>query len=521
MSSLLTPQIQFEVQFLVLLLIAVIVAIAVKYVRLPYTIALVLVGMVVGYTGIEEIELSKDLILFIFLPVLLFEGAIHIDIDRLRENGKLILFLSFIGLAIGTFSVGVMINYLTGIPILYAALFGAMIMPTDPVSVLALFKKMGVSPKLTNIVEGESLFNDGTGIVLFQVILSMILDASGLDIGGTLMSLGYVVLAGFGIGLVVGYVAYGLLKRIDDHLIEVIITGILAYGSFILAESGHASGVMAVVAAGLLIGNKGTQFAMSPTTRVSILTFWEIAAFIVNSIIFLLIGIRIPVSVLLQNANMVLIAIAVVVFARVLSTYPLISLFNLRSKKSERISWNWQHVINWGGLHGSIPIALALGLPEIQYRPELLAMVFGVVLFSLVGQGLTIEPLIKRLKVAVVAEGEIAYEKLMTRKMVSKEALDTVKEMHERKEIPTKLYKELEEKYAKESTDLKDEISVMLEKEGSVELLKKQKLIAERKITNAKKKTVAEALQKGMISDDSASELLAEIDDESEKMGDV
>jgi CPA1 family monovalent cation:H+ antiporter len=508
----LSPQILIpEIQFLVLLILAVIVAIVVKYIRLPYTIALVLVGILVGLAGIEEIELSKELIFYIFLPVLLFEGSIHIDFDRLRDNLKVISLLAFIGLTLSTFIVGVLINELTGIPLIFSVLFGAMIMPTDPVSVLALFKKMGVSKELTTIVEGESLFNDGTGVVLFEVLLALALGEAEFNLIVTFMGFGFVVVGGLGVGLILGYVAYGVLKHVDDHLIEVLITGILAYGTFIVAESVHASGVMGVVAAGLFIGNRGTEFAMSPTTRISILTSWEIAAFIVNSVIFLLLGVAIPVMRLYENGFLVLSAILAVVLARILSVYPLISLFNLGSR--DRIPLKWQHVINWGGLHGSIPVALFLGLGSgMLYWNDISVMVFGVVLFSLIVQGLTVEPLIKRLGVLAVKPEEREYEKIMAKKISIQRARETVKELYDRKEIPQKVHQELRDFYEREAGELKTLASKKLEKQ---EILREKQLkIAKRKILNAQKSSILESLRRGLISEEVASELMRDLDSE-------
>jgi len=500
-----------EIQFLILLILAVIVAIVVKYIKLPYTIALVIAGILIGLMGIEEIELSRELIFFIFLPALLFEGSIHIDLDQLRGNAKIILTLAFLGLVLSAFIVGILIHELTNIPLVFSLLFGAMIMPTDPVSVLALFKKMGVSKELTTIVEGESLFNDGTGIVLFEVLLALALGEAQFNPIATLLNLGYVVLGGIGIGLILGYVAYGVLKHIDDHLIEVLITGILAYGTFIVAESIHVSGVMGVVAAGLFIGNRGTQFAMSPTTRISILTSWEIAAFIINSIIFLLIGVRIPLGNLYESAFLVLSAISAVVLARILSVYPLLSLLNLRSKI--KIPLKWQHVINWGGLHGSIPIALFLGLnPEMPHWNEISVMVFGVVLFSLIVQGLTVEPLIKRLKIVTVRPEEVEYERIMARKISIQRARETVRKLYSRKEIPYNVYRELKDLYEKEADELKTLTSKKLEKERV--LREKQLKIAKRKILDAQKSSVLESMRKGLISEDVASELIRDLDSE-------
>lgn len=509
-SGILVP----EIQFLVLLIVAVIVAIVVKYVRLPYTIALLVVGILFGLTSIEEIELSQDLIFYIFLPVLLFEGSIHIDVDELRDNAKIILILAFIGLVLSTLLVGVIISEFTSMPLVFSVLFGAMIMPTDPVSVLALFKKLGVSKKLTTIVEGESLFNDGAGVVVFSVLLALATGSAEFNLVSTLIDFFYVVVGGLGIGLVLGYFAYGVLKHVDDHLIEILVTGILAYGSFIAAEQIGVSGVMGVVAAGLFIGNRGTEFAMSAKTRIAILTSWELAAFIINSVIFILMGIRIPLLSVYENINIVVVAVGAVVLARSLSVYPLIGLFNTKTR--DRIPLSWQHVVNWGGLHGSIPIALMLGLPAIAYRAELSAMVFGVVLFSLIFQGLSVEPLIRRLGIIAVSEEEKEYERVMAKKILNQRANETLKQLYERKEIPNKLYLEFKDLYDREAEELREKASQRLE---SGELLEKQRSIARRKILVAQKSSVFESLRKGLISEEVASELMDELDSEMDSLG--
>ncbi|MCJ7499628.1 cation:proton antiporter, partial [bacterium] len=284
-----------EIQFLTLLTVAAAIAVAVKYIRLPYTIALVFGGLLVSLAAVEPYRLTEELILFIFLPPLLFEGAIHFELTDLRRNMKTIGALAFPGLMVSGFLAGYLIQRMTGLPMTVALLVGVMITPTDPISVLALFKKLGVSKRLSMIVEGESVFNDGTGIVLYSVIVGIVTSGS-LNVTASILLFLKVVVGGLLTGLVLGYLAFLLLKRLDDHVLEVLITLLLAFGAFIVAEhTFHVSGVMAVVAAGVLIGNQGARLAMSPTTRLAIKNFWEIAAFIINSLIFLMIGTQIHI----------------------------------------------------------------------------------------------------------------------------------------------------------------------------------------------------------------------------------
>ncbi|MEA1924522.1 MAG: Na+/H+ antiporter [Candidatus Altiarchaeota archaeon] len=503
-----------ELQFIGLLLIAVLASIAVKYIRLPYTIALVLLGTLIGFIGFHPIPLSEELILFIFLPALLFEGAINIDFDKLRENLDLILLLAVIGLTLAILFVGYSLHHLTGIPLIYTLLFGAMIMPTDPVSVLALFKKLGVSRRLSVLVEGESLFNDGTGIVLFGVILSLVESQDQqLSILQTILDFFFVVLGGLVIGLVTGYAVYSILRHLDDHLIEVVLTGILAYGTFLICESLHVSGVIGVVAAGLLIGNRGTVFAMSPTTRIAIQDSWELTAFIVNSLIFLLIGIQIPMQEIYSHLELIIYSIAVVLLARALTVYSLTLLLNLRKKTG--ISYSWMHVINLGGIHGSIPIALLLSLPAISYLEELSFMVFGTVLFSLVVQGLTIEPLVKKLNLVETHPKIENYTRLITKKISAQQALNELASMRKNKEIPSTVYKKLKNEYSTLLEELAAEVGELIKEYPQLEF--SQRDYSRKRMLLAQKSSIQESVRKGIIRSEAASHLLTEIDAELEE----
>lgn len=497
-----------EVYFIFLLLIAASIAIAVRYIKLPYTIALVIVGLILGYQGsILEIELSKDLIFYVFLPPLLFEGAININFDNLKQNFRSIALLSVIGLILSTLIVGFLVNKIIGMPLLYALLFGAMIMPTDPISVLALFKKMGVSKDLSIIVEGESLFNDGTGVVLFELLLAAIVTGYFSVVEG-ILEFFWIVVGGLLVGFVLGYIAFKVLQNLDDHLIEVLLTIILAYGTFIISEYLHVSGVMGVVAAGLLIGNHGTAFAMSPTTRISINLTWEMIAFIVNSLIFLLIGMKISFGVFHSDIWLVLISIAIVLFARMVSVYPLMYLVN-RTKKT--IPTSWQHIIMWGGLHGSIPIALVLGLSGISYIKELSIMVFGVVLFSLVFQGLSMSKLIKILGVRSVSEEEVLYEEALARKVAVKKAKAELQKLYDTGQISKIVFEELKERYSKEAAILKNEIVESVNKYDVVKT--RDRIVANRKLLLIEKNSILDSIQSGLVSEEVGKKILEDINE--------
>lgn len=505
-------EVAFELsELLALLLIASVVAVAVKYVRLPYTIALVLVGLLVGSLRVlPEIPLSEEVIFYLVLPPLLFEGALNMDLSHLRRSLKPIAMLAVAGVVVSVAIVGYLLHLLLTIPLPLALLFGAMITPTDPVSVLATFKSLGVPKRLATIVEGESIFNDGTGVVMFAILLEMLRSGEFSPLQGAAKFL-FVCAGGAVVGLLLGYVAYRLLACIDDHLIEVTITLILAFSSFILAEHFHASGVIAVVASGLIIGNYGRLFSMSPSTRLALITFWDFAVFIVNSLIFLIIGIDIHPEKLLAYSKEVAVAIAAVLAARALAVYPLLGLLNLRLRS--RIPLLWQHIIFWGGLHGTIPVALALGLERDFPMRELLAsMTFGVVLFSLVLQGLSLELILRGSPLVRKHELRLAYEEKLARAIANKAARREIERMLEEGEVSRKVGEEVISALEGEAERLAREIAQLVEKDLGIQ--KEERFTALRRSLEAQKSAVREAVVRGLISEEVARRVVEDIDAE-------
>ena len=388
---------------IVLLLIASAVAMATKWVPVPYTVALVIVGLAISpFSFRPAVHISPDLIWLIFLPPLLFEASWNLKLDSLRANLIPILSLAFVGVGLSFGIIGLILHYAAGLGWSSSLLFGALISATDPVSVLALFKKLGAPLRLTIIVEAESLFNDGAAAVVFRILLGIVIGAATFNFKVPLAvsSVAWFLLATIGgvlVGALIGFAASALTGRFDDHLLEVTLTTISAYGTFIVADALYVSPVIAVVVVGIVIGNYGRRRKMSPNTQVAVDSFWEYAAFVANSLVFLLIGLEIPLALLLQHWLLILWAILAMTVARAMSVY---GLFPIIHRFTERVAGRWQHIIFWGGLRGSLSIALALSLPAtVPGRVELVAMTFGAVTFSLLLQGLTISPLMNRLRI--------------------------------------------------------------------------------------------------------------------------
>jgi len=386
-----------------LLLVACVVALLAEWIRFPYTIALVCVGLVIALTKLApSITISKDVVFHLLLPPLLFQGALHMDLEHLKNNWRSILMLSIPGVICSTFLIGFLLHWLWNIDLVYGLLFGALITPTDPISVLGILKRVGAPKRLRVILEGESLFNDGTGVVVFSVILGMIVGGNSFDFGQTVLEFMMVVGGGVVVGVLLGYGVYRFLKKVNNHLVEVTLTVVLAFGTPLLAEAFHVSGIIAVVVAGLVVGNYGRIFSMSEKTRETVETFWDVSDFIINSLVFLVIGIELQVISLGDFEHLwgpVLVGIMTVLFARMVVVYPMMGIIHKIGGVSMPRSWT--HIVFWGGLKGSIPIALVVGLPpSLEHRNLFLTAAFAIVLVSLVFQGITMKPLIKRLGVS-------------------------------------------------------------------------------------------------------------------------
>lgn len=379
------------VGFVWLLLLASLTTAIARRLRLPYTVALVLVGSLVSALGLlHDVRPSGEAILLVFLPPLLFEAAIDFDVAALGRALPEIVVLAIPGMVISAVLIGLVLARLTPLTIWSALLFGALISATDPVSVVSTFRRLGTPEELAAIVEGESVLNDGTAVALAAVLL-IAAQAGHLEVGAALGHFLFSVVVAVLVGSVAGFALSLGTKLLDDELVETTLSSVLAYGSYLIADNIGASGIIAVVFAGLIFGTFGRRFGLTEKSRQFLDVFWHYVGFLANAILFILIGLEIRFSLLWHDIRWVLLAIVSVLVARALIVYLFTSVMH-------RVSWAYGHVLVWGGLRGGVALAIALSLPEaLPGRSLILALTFGVVLFTTLVQGLTIEPLVQHL----------------------------------------------------------------------------------------------------------------------------
>jgi len=382
-----------------LLLIGTFVALALRQLNLPYTVALVLVGLAVALPHSSEVNFAPELILSLALPPLVFEAARRINWDELRQNLIRVLVLALPGVILTTLIVGGILNLFTPLVWPMAFVFGALISTTDPFAVGPILRNMGVPKRLATLVDGENLLNNVTAIVLLNIVLTGMLTGQ-VQLLHSLAESIRVLVGGVAVGLVLGWLIYRLVKWAQDDLIETALTTLLAFGSYLLAERLHVSGVLAVVVAGLINGSLRPSGVLNG--------FWEYLVFLANSLIFLLIGLEVSVLALSNAWQSVLWAIFAVLVARALAVY---GLNGLLQPMTERVPMSWLHAWNWSGLRGAIAVALVLSLPEeiSEYRELMILMVFGIVLFSLLIQNATLQGLLRRLGLENKSPDQVEY----------------------------------------------------------------------------------------------------------------
>jgi len=385
-----------------LLVVAAIVALVARKLNIPYSIALVIAGLGLGLSGVlHPPALTKELLFAVFLPGLIFEAAVELDADEFWRNRITIFSLALPGVILATpivaaglvFSLAPTTTWIGWGP---AFVFATLIAATDPIAVVSLVRALGAPGRLGVLIESESLLNDGTAAVAFTATAAFVLGEHPSVLEAALAFV-YAIAAAIALGGAVGLATRRLITWTDDSRVIITITAVTAYGSFIVAEAIHASGVIAVVTAGLLVGDEPSRRAIAPQARHALHSFWDYVAFALNSIVFLLIGFQAGVGSLFRSWLPIVIAFVVVAIARVVATYAVVAVV----PRSERLPKRWTAILAWSGLRGSLAMVLALSLPpEMPQRNLVIEMTVGVVVLSILVQGLTAAPLLRHLRVS-------------------------------------------------------------------------------------------------------------------------
>ena len=504
-----------ETILILLFVVATAVAITVRRLHIPYTVALVFTGLVLGLShAFDAPHLTKALLFSIFLPGLLFEAAFHIEFKRFWRNRIAISSLALPGVvaaitltALILTPVANMLHFVQGFTWKHALVFGALISATDPIAVVAIFRNLGVPKRLEVLLDGESLLNDGIAIVCFTLSLALV---TGVVVTPGGLVIDFVKIVGIGalIGIGIGGIISQVIRHVDDPMIEITLTTIAAYGSFLVAEHFNYSGVIATVSAGMICGNYGVRVGMSPSTRIAVRTFWEYITFALNSIVFLLIGFEVHFTALLASWQEILVAYLVVTIGRAVVIFGASALLR---KTRERIPWPWSVILTWGGLRGALPMVLVLSLPkDFVYRELLVSMTFGVVILSILVHGLTMSPLLRWLGVVHGQQERAAYELMRGKLQTAQAALEEIDKMSHVRFTNTEVLASLRTEYEKiverDNTALN---KLHLEKQ---QLYGEELQWARRHLLLVEKGVVNDAIHHGDLSQKVQEKLLADID---------
>ena len=493
-----------------LVLVTFIVAVIARRAKMPYALALVVAGLIIGVPRLlPRVHLDPQVLLTIFLPPLLFESAINLRVDALRRDWVPISIYTLAGTVASTFIVGLLMWAILHVPLTVSLVFGALISTTDPISVVGVFKRLGANRRLTLLVEAESLFNNDTAVVLFTIMIAAV-NGGSLGLGTALLQFVQLAVGGAALGIAIGVIASRVHYELDDHLVEITLTTIVAFGSYLVAGLIHVSGVMAVIAAGIVIGNFGMQRAMSASTQLAMTAFWEYAGFVVNSIVFVLIGIEVCYLDWSKEWHVAIIA-AFVVLAGRSAVYPLSVVVNWFGGE---ISRPWQHVLFWGGLRGALSMALVLGLgPQFPYRETIIAATYGAVLFSLLVQGLSLGPFLRRLGLISTPKPHTSERRWRAAQIiVTKAALAELNRIRAIKSFPTWAVEQVTQKYRLQLAELEAGLDMEPEEYRRTEALHSQR--ARRAALMAQKSALNEMAREGWLNAQQWLEISRRVDSE-------
>ncbi|MCM1982908.1 sodium:proton antiporter [Lyngbya confervoides BDU141951] len=503
---------------IVLLLVATGVALITRRLRIPYVVGLVLAGLAITKQALpQSVGLNSDVILNLFLPILIFEAAINTDISRLRSTIKPIALLAGPGVLLSSVITAVLLQSWLDLAWITAAAVGVILTITDTVSVIVAFRGIPVPARLTTIVEGESLFNDGIALVLLSLITTIHRQGSfSLSEGIEQMVIAFVGGGALGVGL--GYLCVGLFRQLDDALSNILLTVAVSLGTFQIGQALGVSSAIAVVIAGLVIGNLGFR-GTSASTRVTLLNFWEYAGFGVNTFIFLLVGIEVEPRILMQTIPAALLSVVAYQIGRILTIYPLLFLLRFFDRP---LPFRWQHVLIAGNVKGSLSMALALSLPlTLPNRPEVIPLVFSTVLVSLVGQGVSLPWLVKRLNLSKPSATRQRMEALRLTMITAKAAQEELQHLLQFGSLPKSLHEELFASYqariAASERELRDlynqRMADGLDQEGSPWEKHSDLDSTLRRLYLAEKGAINDALRQGLLSEEATQAYLQVLDE--------
>jgi CPA1 family monovalent cation:H+ antiporter len=385
--------------FVALITLAAMVGLVARRLAIPYTVALVILGLAgTAFLPRDQVVVTPELVLLVLLPGLVFEAALKIEFADLRSTLGGVALLAIPGVLISAVIVALVLNLATGLRLELGFVVGAMVAATDPAAVIATFRQLGSPRRLATLIESESLFNDGTALVIFAISLRAV--TGGVSSGDVLVTLLGAIVISTAIGLMVGYVVARTIATIDDHLIELTLSLAAAYGTYLVADQLHQSGIIATVVAGVVIGNHGRSIGMSARTQEALDIVWEFFAFLLTALVFLLVGLAIDLGGLVEALPSVVWGVVAILAGRALVIYLVFgpaSRLAVRLRGGDRVPLEWLHVMFWAGLRGAVAVAMALSLPvDFPERALLQQITFGVVLFTLLVQGTTAEWIIDR-----------------------------------------------------------------------------------------------------------------------------